>query len=684
MAELSMVMKIWGDISNLTKSLTKGKEEVKSFGRGTDATFSDLAKSVKISEDRFKKFAVQMGVNSKEAKTALAEYHKLKGELNNINNALRPQKQQSMFSGMANELKGTITGFMGVTAAIGLATGALTAMVTGAMEDERAEKRLGAALDGNAESIKRMLSWKERMMSSTLFSEEEIMSAATMGLELGRTESQTKKLVETAMGLSRATGQDLNSAMLALSATYEGNVGKLGKLAGEVKGLTEEQLKNGDAVDILNQKYGKLASEGINTAEGEFIQAKKNIQELGDSIGSWLITNIGQAIPAIKAFWMAMGGDPSVALARAKASATQSALMEAHEKKMDEIRANAEKRANPMLDRLKKQIELEERAAEAAKATAAAKEQELAAWGKYLNFMAQGGMGPVQPNTMGEATGNGSIQRATTIQPKTVTGPVTQGLTGIAGPDNELERWSKAIDEVASKARGLDSVWQNVFTSFSTLVAKAATNFKDGWKDAMGAVGDTLSTGIAAISQLFGQANEKHLEELDQYYTTERESIEGSRMSQKQKAKAIEKLDAETAAKKRALMREQAKQQKTVSLMQAIVSGALAIVQAFASGPGIGIVLGLLMTGLVAAQIAAIASQPLPALAEGGLATAPTLALVGDNPNARIDPEVISPLSKLKELIGTSDQTGTLTARVSGDDLLFIMQRAERSKARRY
>ena len=38
----------------------------------------------------------------------------------------------------------------------------------------------------------------------------------------------------------------------------------------------------------------------------------------------------------------------------------------------------------------------------------------------------------------------------------------------------------------------------------------------------------------------------------------------------------------------------------------------------------------------------------LPRLAKGGLATAPTLAMVGDNRNASVDPEVISPLSKLK------------------------------------
>jgi TP901 family phage tail tape measure protein len=40
-----------------------------------------------------------------------------------------------------------------------------------------------------------------------------------------------------------------------------------------------------------------------------------------------------------------------------------------------------------------------------------------------------------------------------------------------------------------------------------------------------------------------------------------------------------------------------------------------------------------------------------PKLAKGGLAYGPTMAMVGDNPSAGVDPEVISPLSKLKDMI---------------------------------
>ena len=67
-----------------------------------------------------------------------------------------------------------------------------------------------------------------------------------------------------------------------------------------------------------------------------------------------------------------------------------------------------------------------------------------------------------------------------------------------------------------------------------------------------------------------------------------------------------------------------------------------------------------------------------PALAEGGLATAPTTAMVGDNRNARVDPEVIAPLSKLKSMMGDMGVGGTLETRISGNDLIILLNRSQK------
>jgi len=86
------------------------------------------------------------------------------------------------------------------------------------------------------------------------------------------------------------------------------------------------------------------------------------------------------------------------------------------------------------------------------------------------------------------------------------------------------------------------------------------------------------------------------------------------------------------------------------------------------------------MVGLITAGMAAISSVQLPALAQGGLAYGATTALVGDNPNARIDPEVIAPLSKLQDMMG--GQRVEVFGRISGDDIYLSNARTSRNRNR--
>jgi hypothetical protein len=72
------------------------------------------------------------------------------------------------------------------------------------------------------------------------------------------------------------------------------------------------------------------------------------------------------------------------------------------------------------------------------------------------------------------------------------------------------------------------------------------------------------------------------------------------------------------------------------------------------------------------------AQESVPALATGGLAYGKTLALVGDNPNAIADPEVIAPLSKLQAMLPSGGGQnikltlgGQLVAK--GRDLVYVL-----------
>tara|TARA_R110002167_G_scaffold259766_2_gene466277 strand:- start:4432 stop:6756 length:2325 start_codon:yes stop_codon:yes gene_type:complete len=93
-----------------------------------------------------------------------------------------------------------------------------------------------------------------------------------------------------------------------------------------------------------------------------------------------------------------------------------------------------------------------------------------------------------------------------------------------------------------------------------------------------------------------------------------------------------------------------------------------------------GIALVALGAGIKGAVSRSAADAGIPALAEGGLAYGPTLALVGDNKGANIDPEVVAPLSKLKGMLGGN--TVQVYGRISGDDIVISNSRASRDRNR--
>jgi len=59
----------------------------------------------------------------------------------------------------------------------------------------------------------------------------------------------------------------------------------------------------------------------------------------------------------------------------------------------------------------------------------------------------------------------------------------------------------------------------------------------------------------------------------------------------------------------------------------------------------------------------------LPAFADGGIVSGPTLGLVGEYPGASTNPEVIAPLDKLRSMLG--GQNVVVTGKISGRDILL-------------
>lgn len=75
--------------------------------------------------------------------------------------------------------------------------------------------------------------------------------------------------------------------------------------------------------------------------------------------------------------------------------------------------------------------------------------------------------------------------------------------------------------------------------------------------------------------------------------------------------------------------------------------------------------------------------QGIRRFASGGIISGPTIGMMGEYPGAKSNPEVVAPLDKLKNIIGTSGGGGgELVTRISGQDLLIMLDRAETYRGR--
>lgn len=153
---------------------------------------------------------------------------------------------------------------------------------------DKVEKKLLTALDGRKGIQKELIKDAQKLQSTSIFSDEEIIQAQTYLAAQGRTEEQIKKTTQAAIRLSLVTGDDLDSAIKKLDATYEGNIGKMGKLDGSLKELSKEQLANGAAVDAINEKYSQFGN-GVSSISGQLKQAGNLWDDFKEKIGTVLV-----------------------------------------------------------------------------------------------------------------------------------------------------------------------------------------------------------------------------------------------------------------------------------------------------------------------------------------------------------------------------------------------------------
>jgi hypothetical protein len=250
----------------------------------------ELNKLLATEKQRFAALSVEQQKNAEIGGVIATNINRLESEVKQANASISELTRTS--GGFVKSFKDFAKQAVFAGGAIGIAImafGKLKEIMSeawqGAIEDEKAFHRLAFALNGNAEAAQRMTEWKDRLRFSTTFTEEDINSVSNYALSIGKTEAETMKLVKASMALSQASNGNisLTAAMDQLLVSLTGRGRELKKYVGD---LTQEQLKNGEAIDKVLGKYSRFITEGMDQTAGKLKSAKDNWEEFLDSIGN--------------------------------------------------------------------------------------------------------------------------------------------------------------------------------------------------------------------------------------------------------------------------------------------------------------------------------------------------------------------------------------------------------------
>lgn len=167
--------------------------------------------------------------------------------------------------------------------------------IKASLEAESALNRLSVALKTSGSfsqaALKDFDNFAKVIERTTKFDGDLVLSQLAVAKSFGATNEQAKQVLSTATGLATALGVSLDGAVAQVSGTLNGAIGRLGKIVPELKNLTEEQLRSGEGLRILSERFKGVAEKDAKSFEGQLIIAKGAVGELQEELGNLITTD---------------------------------------------------------------------------------------------------------------------------------------------------------------------------------------------------------------------------------------------------------------------------------------------------------------------------------------------------------------------------------------------------------
>ncbi len=226
----------------------------------------------------------------------LAKFEKSQAELNKFSQETSKAVSglESKFSNLG-KIVGVVFGAAIVKKGFDTALEGLAAVTKAGAEYETEVTRLGQSLritnEFSEDAVASFLALGDEMQRNTKFTGGQIANQVALAKTYGLTNRETEKLIRASVDLAAATGDDLSTATEKLARTYSGQAGQLGKLVPQLQTLTEEQLLNGKAIDIVAKQYADFARGELSTFAGLQEKIAQNQEEVLEAFGRPITEN---------------------------------------------------------------------------------------------------------------------------------------------------------------------------------------------------------------------------------------------------------------------------------------------------------------------------------------------------------------------------------------------------------
>lgn len=204
----------------------------------------------------------------------------------------RFSRESEKINGKAEKLKGAFKALAAVGGTLAIVA-TMKKSITAFFEQEKAVRQLEGALrltgqttDAISEKFQRTAN---ELQKNSIFGDEAIIGQQAFLASLKFTNAEIDRIIKASVELSSATGISLDSSVRNLSKTYSGLTGELGELIPQLRGLTQEQLKNGAAVEKALELFSGSA-EALGSSEfGEFQKIMNKASDAMEKFGGVIV-----------------------------------------------------------------------------------------------------------------------------------------------------------------------------------------------------------------------------------------------------------------------------------------------------------------------------------------------------------------------------------------------------------